>query len=76
MFFSRCRRRLLVYSGDVIASLQLLVDPEDAGASLPLLADQEATEVLPVELLKPHTGSGTHERRTYSKIKSLQENVS
>lgn len=43
-----------------LPSLQLLVNSEDAGASLVVLPDQETTEVLFVELLKPHTHIGTH----------------
>lgn len=46
-------------SPPLLPSLQLLVNSEDAGASLAVLADQETSKVLFVELLKPHTGTGT-----------------
>lgn len=58
LFFCSQWRRLLV--SPLLPPLQLLVDPEDAGVSLVVLADQEPTKVLPVKLLKSYTRTRKH----------------
>lgn len=50
--------RLLV--SPLLPSFQLLVHSQDAGTSLVVLTDQETTEVLPVELLKPPINTNRH----------------
>lgn len=48
----------------LLPPLQLLVNSEDAGASLVVLMDQETPEVFFVELLKPHSHTQVHTQHT------------